>query len=61
MNFVFFVHFNIVTTHTHNLFQLVLLVEAVHPTVNMIQVINKETRGIFLLSIYKKPTIKTYN
>ena len=42
--FVFFVDCNIVATHTHNLFQLVLLAETVYPIVNMIQVINKEGR-----------------
>ena len=32
-------------SHSHNLFQLVLLVETVYPIVNMIQVINKEARA----------------
>ena len=32
-------------SHSHNLFQLVLLVETAYPIVNMIQVIHKEARA----------------
>ena len=50
MNFVFFVYCNIVAAHTlashsHDIFQLVLLVETVYTIVNMIEVINKEARA----------------
>ena len=62
INFVFFVHCNIVATHTHNPFQLVLLVETVYPIVNMIQVINKVNSDRFqkiaLKSSYRRSSIK---
>ena len=54
MNVVFFVYCNIIAlihtmitlvSHSNDLFQLVLLVETAYTIVNMIQVINKETRA----------------
>ena len=54
MNVVFFVYCNIIVlihtmitlvSHSNDLFQLVLLVETAYTIVNMIQVINKETRA----------------
>ena len=42
MNVVFFVT---LVSHSHDLFQLVLLVETAYTIVNMIQVINKEARA----------------
>ena len=44
MNFVIFVFVTLVS-HSHDLFQLVLLVETAYTIVNMIQVINKEARA----------------
>ena len=44
MNFVILVFVTLVS-HSHDLFQLVLLVETAYPIVNMIQVINKEARA----------------
>ena len=54
MNFVFFVYATLsqlirtmvkLVSHSYDLFQLVLLLDTAYPIVNMIKVINKETRA----------------
>ena len=53
MNFVFFVYATLsqlirtmvkLVSHSYDLFQLALLLDTAYPIVNMIKVINKETR-----------------